>query len=82
MIWEVITGNTYPSRLLGFSIGPKSLPLSSFTLFSFLNSDYIVVLFDVCQKSCHFLRRGLGIMVNGQELRNLFLVFELSQPII
>ena len=25
MIWEVITENAYPSRLIGFSIGPESL---------------------------------------------------------
>ena len=26
IIWEVITGNAYSSRLIGFSIGPESLP--------------------------------------------------------
>ena len=42
---------------------------------------YIAILFYLRQKSWHFLRIGLGIIVNRQEFWNLFLVFELSQPI-
>jgi len=29
IIWEVITGNAYPSRLIGFSIGPESLRIET-----------------------------------------------------
>ena len=34
VIWEVSTGNAYPSILIGFFIGPESLPINSVQVLS------------------------------------------------